>query len=87
MSVYCQPIFRGTIGRITMAHRPQSLDDCAPTLKYLSACVPARTGRPLHKFVSPCKTTLANSRLLPIAKADGFYGLSDKFQNDPSKGS
>ena len=42
MSVFCQSIFRlsacgdaqagGISGRITMTHRPQSLDDCAPTL-------------------------------------------------------
>ena len=30
--IFCQPIFRGMSGRITMTHRPQSLDECAPTL-------------------------------------------------------
>jgi hypothetical protein len=74
MSIFCQPIFRGTTGRITMTHRPQSLDDCAPTLKHYPISMFLRK----QGFVSPCKTTLANSRLLPIAKADGFYGLSDK---------
>ncbi len=50
-----------------MTHRPHRRFAMCPNAK-----------APPHKFVSPCKTTLANSRLLPIAKADGFYGLSDK---------
>ena len=58
-----------------MTHRPQSLDDCAPNAKALPhKHVPAKAG--IRR--ATCKTTLANSRLLPIAKADGFYGLSDK---------
>ncbi len=57
-----------------MTHRPQSLDDCAPTLKHY----PISMSLQKQGSVSPCKTTLANSRLLPKAKADGFYELSDK---------
>ena len=80
MHIFCQPIFRGMSGRISMTHRPQSLDECAPTLLHRPISMSLRK----QGFVSPCKTTLANSRLLPIAKADGFYGLSDKEQNPES---
>ena len=48
-----------------MTHRPQSLDDCAPNAKALPhKHVPAKAG--IRR--ATCKTTLANSRLLPIAK-------------------
>ncbi len=74
MIILCQVIFRGISGRISMTHRPYRLVRCAPTLKHHPISMSLRK----QGFVSPCKTTLANSRLLPIAKADGFYGLSDK---------
>ena len=82
MSVFCQPIFRGTIGRITMTHRPQSLDDCAPTLKHYPISMSLRK----QGFVEPLAKQRSLTRVcfpslnMSLRKqgADGFYGLSDK---------
>ena len=72
MIVFCQPIFRlsacgdaqagGISGRITMTHRPQSLDDCAPTLLHHPISMSLRK----QGFVEPL--------FIPSLKPMGFTG-------------
>ena len=83
MSVFCQSIFRlsacgdaqagGISGRITMTHRPQSLDDCAPTLLHHPISMSLRK----QGFVEPLFIPSLNMSLRKQG-ADGLYGLSDK---------
>ena len=68
MYLFCQV---KTKGRILLMHRPYRLERYATMLKHHTISMSLRKQR----FISPCKTTLANSRLLPNAKAVGTYGL------------
>ena len=81
MSVFCQPIFRGTIGRITMTHRPQSLDDCAPTLKHYPISMSLRK----QGFVEPLAKQRSLTRVcFPSLKPMGFTGYLIKKPHPPS---